>query len=328
MIDAPVSFRLLSSYLLLLTVSTQILWGAPNPVSEATPQIEAPPHQIAQATDDEESNFLLSNVKERVLYELAKQQNRSNLYQYYLEKFPKGVFAGDVAQKWLERLRQSPDAVWNQPTVQSNCPEIFQILGKSLNIREKPNLKSAKLGSYSPNDLICVLEKQQDWNRTPQGWVHAAYMKPDSRFSNGLDLFLVYQTLVKNPEYLEQVKTLRESTLRQWALNQRTIEAYDRYLKNYGSDPNANELINTREDLRFEQALAQHTATAYDLYLQEYPKGNYRSECVKLREHALFQWTLMQNTQEAYETFLQAYPSSSYRSHIRQLLRNLTSSTP
>lgn len=53
------------------------------------------------------------------------------------------------------------------------------VIAAELNIRENPSRDAAVVGSYSKNETVVILETQDGWGRTDQGWIRLDYIDMD-----------------------------------------------------------------------------------------------------------------------------------------------------
>uniref|UniRef100_UPI0012ED592E tetratricopeptide repeat protein n=1 Tax=Desulfosarcina cetonica TaxID=90730 RepID=UPI0012ED592E len=73
------------------------------------------------------------------------------------------------------------------------------------------------------------------------------------------------------------------------AQEKNTVEAYNKFIQEYGDSKFAPQAKKMREDLKFSNAKKENTISGYDRYLKEYPKGTFVSEVNKLRELNMFE---------------------------------------
>ena len=60
--------------------------------------------------------------------------------------------------------------------VDGTAPTEIEDEFKELNIREKPDKSSAVVGAYPNGTIVTILETQDDWGKTDQGWIHMDYV--------------------------------------------------------------------------------------------------------------------------------------------------------
>ena len=63
-----------------------------------------------------------------------------------------------------------------EPAVDGTAPTEIENEFKELNIREKPDKSSAIVGAYPNGTIVTILETQDDWGKTDQGWIHMDYV--------------------------------------------------------------------------------------------------------------------------------------------------------
>ena len=63
-----------------------------------------------------------------------------------------------------------------EPAVDSSAPTDFENEFKELNIREKPDTFGAVVGAYPNGTIVTILETQDGWGKTDQGWIHMDYV--------------------------------------------------------------------------------------------------------------------------------------------------------
>ena len=63
-----------------------------------------------------------------------------------------------------------------EPAVDGTAPAEIENEFKELNIREKPDKSSAVVGAYPNGTIVTILETQDDWGKTDQGWIHMDYV--------------------------------------------------------------------------------------------------------------------------------------------------------
>ena len=63
-----------------------------------------------------------------------------------------------------------------EPAVDGTAPTEIENEFKELNIREKPDKSSAVVGAYPNGTIVTILETQDDWGKTDQGWIHMDYV--------------------------------------------------------------------------------------------------------------------------------------------------------
>lgn len=63
-----------------------------------------------------------------------------------------------------------------EPAVDGTAPTEIENEFKELNIREKPDKSSAVVGEYPNGTIVTILETQDDWGKTDQGWIHMDYV--------------------------------------------------------------------------------------------------------------------------------------------------------
>ena len=63
-----------------------------------------------------------------------------------------------------------------EPSVDSSAPTDIENELRPLNIREKPDMSSAVVGAYPNGTIVTILETQDDWGKTDQGWIHMDYV--------------------------------------------------------------------------------------------------------------------------------------------------------
>ena len=63
-----------------------------------------------------------------------------------------------------------------EPSVDGSAPTDIENELKPLNIREKPDTSSAVVGAYPNGTIVTILETQNGWGKTDQGWIHMDYV--------------------------------------------------------------------------------------------------------------------------------------------------------
>lgn len=63
-----------------------------------------------------------------------------------------------------------------EPSVDGSAPTDIENELKPLNIREKPDTSSAVVGAYPNGTIVTILETQDGWGKTDQGWIHMDYV--------------------------------------------------------------------------------------------------------------------------------------------------------
>lgn len=63
-----------------------------------------------------------------------------------------------------------------EPSVDGSTPTDIENELKPLNIREKPDKSSAVVGAYPNGTIVTILETQDGWGKTDQGWIHMDYV--------------------------------------------------------------------------------------------------------------------------------------------------------
>ena len=63
-----------------------------------------------------------------------------------------------------------------EPAVDGTAPTEIENELKELNIREKPDKSSAVVGAYPNGTIVTILETQDDWGKTDQGWIYMDYV--------------------------------------------------------------------------------------------------------------------------------------------------------
>ena len=63
-----------------------------------------------------------------------------------------------------------------EPAVDGTAPTEIENEFKELNIQEKPDKSSAVVGVYPNGTIVTILETQDDWGKTDQGWIHMDYV--------------------------------------------------------------------------------------------------------------------------------------------------------
>ena len=63
-----------------------------------------------------------------------------------------------------------------EPSVDGSAPTDIENELKPLNIREKPDTSSAVVGAYPNGTIVTILETQNGWGKTDQGWINMDYV--------------------------------------------------------------------------------------------------------------------------------------------------------
>lgn len=85
---------------------------------------------------------------------------------------------GWVSLNYVTTMDGTPmvDIAQIEPSVDSSAPTDIETELKPLNIREKPDKSSAVVGAYPNGTIVTILETQDDWGKTDQGWIHMDYV--------------------------------------------------------------------------------------------------------------------------------------------------------
>jgi len=85
---------------------------------------------------------------------------------------------GWVSLNYVTTMDGTPmvDIAQMEPSVDSSAPTDIETELKPLNIREKPDKSSAVVGAYPNGTIVTILETQDDWGKTDQGWIHMDYV--------------------------------------------------------------------------------------------------------------------------------------------------------
>ena len=85
---------------------------------------------------------------------------------------------GWVSLNYVTTMDGTPmvDIAQMEPSVDSSAPTDIETEFKELNIREKPDISSAVVGAYPNGTIVTILETQDDWGKTDQGWIHMDYV--------------------------------------------------------------------------------------------------------------------------------------------------------
>lgn len=85
---------------------------------------------------------------------------------------------GWVSLNYVTTMDGTPmvDIAQMEPSVDSSVPTDIETELKPLNIREKPDKSSAVVGAYPNGTIVTILETQDDWGKTDQGWIHMDYV--------------------------------------------------------------------------------------------------------------------------------------------------------
>lgn len=85
---------------------------------------------------------------------------------------------GWVSLNYVTTMDGTPmvDIAQMEPSVDSSAPTDIETELKPLNIREKPDKSSAVVGAYPNGTIVTILETQDDWGKTDQGWIYMDYV--------------------------------------------------------------------------------------------------------------------------------------------------------